>query len=112
MEYRTDCTHKGCRKNMRPVVDTKTLKAYCGECDLELSHISEFMRRQMASYGQVRSNIKTRVPWSIKCQECSAEGLPKLFNDKLFCEVCKKELTKLTKPFVESLKIHLLNKKE
>ena len=110
MEFRTFCNNKGCRKEMRPVVDTKTLKAYCTECDQEVSTITEFMRRQMVAGGQVRSNIKKKMPWSVKCSECTVESQPKLTPDnKLICSACQKELTQLTKPFAESIKIHLRN---
>jgi hypothetical protein len=117
MEYRSFCDNKGCGKEMRPVVDKSTLKAYCTECGKEVSNISIFMRRQMLSYGQVSHNEKKKLPWAVKCLECSMEGPPVLSKDilvagrpatqVLLCSFCGKELTNLTKPFAEMIKVNL-----
>jgi len=112
MDYRCFCDNKGCGKEMRPVVDKTTLEAYCTECDKPVNNIAIFMRRQMAANGQIRKTERNRIPWAVKCHECSKESPPELSKDnKLVCFFCKKELTKLSKPFAEMIMRNLFSKK-
>jgi predicted RNA-binding Zn-ribbon protein involved in translation (DUF1610 family) len=98
---------------MTPVVDKKTLVAYCtaSKCGEALadSTVSIFMRRQMLANGMTRNSEKKKLAWSVKCEECGKEGPPELDEDgiKVVCSYCKKELTKLSAPFVQMLKTNL-----
>jgi len=102
-----------CHKEITPVVDKKTLVAYCtapkcGE-PLDENTVSIFMRRQMLTNGMTRNSEKKKLAWSVKCEECGKEGPPELDDDgqKVICSYCNKELTKLSAPFVQMLKTNL-----
>lgn len=109
MEFRCFCDNKGCGKEMRPVVDKDTMVAYCTDCGKSVNNISIFMRRQMVSNDQVRRDEKKKLPWAVKCKNCSKEGPPNLSKDEkdLLCSFCGKELTTLAKPFSEMIKVNL-----
>lgn len=108
MDYRSFCDNKGCKKEMRPVVNKDTLEAYCTECGQTVNNISIFMRRQMRDQGQVQRNEKKRLAWSVKCNHCQKEGPPELNKSgELVCSFCKKELDHLAKPFAQMIKLNL-----
>jgi ribosomal protein L34E len=118
MEFRCFCDNKGCGKEMRPVVDKATMIAYCTECGKAVNSISIFMRRQMVSHDQVRRDEKKKLPWAVKCTSCNKEGPPELSKEDksvggrpkaqiLICSFCGKELTTLSKPFAEMIKVNL-----
>jgi len=117
MEFRCFCDNKGCGKEMRPTVDKTTLVAYCAECGKAVNSISIFMRRQMVSHDQVRRDEKKKLPWAVKCTGCNKEGPPELSKNivvaghpttqTLICSFCGKELTALSKPFAEMIKVNL-----
>jgi hypothetical protein len=113
MDFRTFCDNKGCRKEMRPLVDKETLVAYCTECGRPINNVSIFMRRQMVAYGQIRDTKKKKLAWSVKCDSCSKEGPPELNEDgkELVCSFCKTELTSLCKPFAQMIKVNLQAKR-
>ena len=107
MNFTTFCDNKGCRKEMKPVVDKETLVAYCTECNGELSTITEFMRRQMMANGQVRKMKKT-LAWSVLCPHCEKEGTPDLDDkDKLICSYCSEPVTHLSGPYAHSLRLNI-----
>lgn len=108
MEFRTFCDNKGCMKENRPVVDKETLIAYCTECNKPMNNISIFMRRQMVSYNQVKTNVKKKVAWSVHCPNCSKDNAPDIdLKDQLICVECKTPLTNLTKPFAQMILTNL-----
>jgi hypothetical protein len=113
MDYRTFCDNKGCRKEVRPVVDKKTLIAYCTECDQPITTITMFMRRQLVAEGQIKQDVQKKLAWSVKCPKCSKEAPPSLSKDenKLLCSFCKTELDHLNKPFAQSILVNLRAKK-
>ena len=114
MNFLTFCDK--CHKEMSPVVDKKTLVAYCTECDSELSEsvLSPFMRRQMAAHGMIKKANKERLAWSVKCPTCQKEGPPELDKDgkKLVCSYCKAELSNISGPFAQTIKSNLLAKRK
>lgn len=109
MDFRSFCDNKGCRKEMRPVVDKDDLVAYCTECGKSVNNISIFMRRQMLAQGQIQRNEKKKLAWAVKCNHCTKEGPPELdkAGEKLICSFCSKELDQLTKPFAQMIKVNL-----
>lgn len=112
MNYRSFCDNKGCRKEMKPVVDKDTLLAYCTECGAQVNNISIFMRRQMMSEGQIRKLDKKKLAWAVKCEHCHKEGPPDL-NDKneLICTFCNLVLNTVAKPFAEIMKVNIKARK-
>ena len=113
MDFRTFCDNKGCHKETRPVVDQKSLIAYCSECGKEIASISIFMRRQLAANGQTKNTEKKKLAWAVKCLSCKQEGPPELDKqgDKLVCSFCSKELDNITKPFAQMIKVNLVAQK-
>jgi ribosomal protein L34E len=93
---------------MRPVVDKETMIAYCTECSKPLNHVSIFMRRQMVSFNQVKTNVKKKLAWSVHCKACEKDGPPTLSKeDDLVCGFCSKPLSDLSKPFAQMIKVNL-----
>lgn len=99
MKFRTFCEHKGCRKEMEPVLDKETMKVYCTACDRELQNVTIFMRNQMLAYGQVKKNVSKKMAFSVVCSSCGKSGPPVVDeNGELVCSFCSAELN-LSKPF-------------
>jgi protein-arginine kinase activator protein McsA len=108
MEIRVMCEHKGCRKEMAPVVDKKTLEAYCTECSQKMNSITVFMRRQMADFGQIKQEVSKKLPWSVKCPFCNKEAPPiQVEGNNLGCSICKKTFSHLSQPFIAMIKENL-----
>jgi hypothetical protein len=105
MAFQTFCDNKGCRKEMAPAIDKETLKVYCTECGEEINTVSDFMKRQLVSLGQVRRNDKRKLPYAVKCDGCEKEGPPKLDDagKKLLCSYCDRHLENLSRPFAQML---------
>lgn len=108
MAFRTFCD-QGCKKEIEPVVDKETLIAYCTECNKPLSNVSVFMRRQLIAMNQVRRTVKKKFAWSVKCAKCDKENPPELSKDgnAILCSYCHEELTGLSKPFAQMVKVNL-----
>lgn len=105
MNYMSICDNKGCRKEIKAIVDKETLIAYCPECGKQVNNISIFMRRQMVALGQVKKDDDVKqLAWAVKCHDCGKTVPPKLVDGKLLCNFCEIELTELAKPFAETLK--------
>ena len=111
MQFRTFCDNKGCHKEMRPVVDPKTLECFCTECGKPLKEetVSIFMRRQMAANGQTQKANKKKLAWSVRCDKCNKEGPPELDKEgaNLICSYCKEPLENISKPFAQSILVNL-----
>lgn len=106
MPFRTFCDNKGCKEEMAPVIDKKTLKVYCSECKEEINSVDEFMKRQLISMGQVRKADETKMAYAVVCPECKEKGTPKLGKKReIICSACEKDITdKLSGPFVQVLR--------
>lgn len=112
MAFMTYCDNKDCRQEMEPVIDKETNIVYCTKCGKEIKSVTDFMKRQMVSLGQVKKVDKRKMAYSIKCGPCGKEGTPKLDpNNKIICCYCGKEFSDLNKPFAEMLKINLRSHK-
>jgi len=110
LEFICFCDNKGCNKEMKPAVDKGTLIAYCTECGKQINNVSPFMRRQMASEGQILKAKDKRVAWAIKCIKCNKEGAPKIKDNKLCCFYCEEYFTHLTKPVEQMIKDYIKEK--
>ena len=116
MNFITFCSHKDCRKEMSPVVDKETNEAYCSICDRKIDTVSEFMRRQLRAFGNVRQTEKKKSAYSVKCETCGTtdtpdlkattveEGGKKVSKEGLFCRKCSAEIKSLSKPFAQTIK--------
>ena len=108
MEFRTFCDNEGCRKEMSPVVSADASKAFCTECGKEIGTVNVFMRRQLVAFGHVKRAEKKKAAWSFKCLKCQKEGPPQLGkNNELACCYCGEELTNVSKPFAQMIKVNL-----
>lgn len=104
MGFRTYCTDKACRKEMEPVIDKKSMAVYCTECGSEVANISDFMKRQMVSMGQVRKAERAKHAYAVKCNSCGANDAPKLGKNKeILCSKCG-EVLPVSGPFAEVLR--------
>lgn len=107
MEFRIFCDNKGCRKEMRPVINKDSMVAFCTECNQPINNISPFMKRQMVSEGQIQKTEKKKLAWAVKCTKCQKEGPPEMTKDeKLVCSFCHEELD-LNKPFAQMIRVNL-----
>lgn len=106
MPFRTFCDNKGCKEEMAPVIDKKTLKVYCSECKKEIKSIDEFMKRQLISMGQVRRDDESKMAYGVQCPFCEDKKTPKIGKDReVLCGSCEKDITdKLSGPFVQVLR--------
>lgn len=103
MTFRVFCDQKGCRKEMFPVID-KQGKVYCTECDAEISNVTQFMKNQMVSLGQVKREQKKQQAFSVKCNSCLKENPPVLKKNELFCSSCGADMKHLPAPFAHGIK--------
>jgi ribosomal protein L34E len=111
MDFTWFCENKVCKKEMRPVVDAKSLIAECSECGQPQQGISIFMRRQMAANGQTKTIANKRLAFAVQCKDCKKEIMPEMKGDNFNCPLCKKTL-ELSKPFKILLKEKLSKKAE
>lgn len=111
MPFITFCTNKGCRKEMAPVIDKKTKKVHCCECDSELE-IDQFMKSQLISMGQVKVQQEVKSAFSIVCPLCKERKTPYLNGNIISCSSCNKDITSyISAPFVQMLKSELKTNK-
>lgn len=97
MSFMTNCTNKGCYKQMEPYIDPKTDKVYCSECDQEMTNITYFAKVQLKSLRQFKS--KKVVSFAVKCVHCGKEERPKVVKEDIVCPSCNKIHTHLSEPF-------------
>lgn len=111
MPFRTYCQHKECRKEMLPLIDKKTNKVYCGECDLEITTIDPFMKAQLIGMGQVKTANAKKASFGVVCPKCSVKDTPTIKGDLAFCRGCNTDITaSISKPFILMLKEMVKNK--
>ncbi len=114
MPFRTFCNSEDakCRKEVEPLLDSATDKVYCPECDLEITSVDAFMKRQLVSMGQVRKTKKNSTAFAITCKHCSKEKAPVIGKNKeILCGSCSKDITAdLGAPFVQMLRLTLSRK--
>lgn len=111
MDFMWFCENKKCKKEMRPVVDTKTFVAECSECGLPQQGISIFMRKQMASNGQTKTIANKKLAFAVQCKDCKKEVMPEMKGNDFNCPLCKKTLA-LSNHFKILLKEKLSKKAE
>lgn len=108
MPFRTFCNSadKNCRKEIHPVIDKETEKVFCPECELEITSVDPFMKRQLISMGQVLKESQEKTPYAIKCEHCGKKKQPVLGQKReILCGACGKDITaSLSGPFVEMLR--------
>lgn len=103
MAFMTNCTTKGCGKYQEPVLDTKTNEVHCSECGEMIQSISHFTKTQMKALGQVKKSTKSA--FSVKCEKCRLENLPKLDkNNQFICNSCNNPLKNISVPFAILIK--------
>ena len=115
MPFRMFCnsTDKKCRKEIEPEIDKKTNKVYCPECGLEVE-VDQFMKRQLISLGQVRTEKKSNTAYSVKCKHCGQDKTPTLGKKReILCGNCGEDITDdLGGPFVQMLRTTLSRKQK
>lgn len=97
MPFSTNCTNKGCGKQMEPYIDPKTDKVYCSLCDGEINNLTYFAKKQMKDSKQYKK--KKSISFMVKCQSCGKEDRPKLVKDDVTCPHCNKAHDHLSEPF-------------
>lgn len=102
--FRVFCDNKGCRKEVEPLLDKSDNKIYCPECNNVINNVTEFMKNQMVSLGQIKRQQKKQQAFSVKCISCQKENPPILKKGKLYCQICDTEITNLSAPFAHSIK--------
>jgi ribosomal protein L34E len=97
MPFLMNCNNKGCGKYQQPALDLKSNEVICTECGKIIAGVSHFTKTQMKSLGQT---VKPPKPaYSVRCEKCKQESLPKLENNKLVCAGCNVELKNISRPF-------------
>ena len=92
------CNNKGCGKQQSPVLSTKDNEVYCSECGQKIVGVSHFTKVQMKALGQIKKPAKTA--YSVRCEKCKQEGLPKLDDKKnIVCAGCDNQLKNISAPF-------------
>ena len=108
MPFRTFCNSedKTCRKEIEPLIDKSTEKVYCPECDLEITSVDPFMKRQLISMGQVVTQSQEKTPYAVECPVCKRKKQPNIGpNREILCGACGEDITKsLSGPFVDMLR--------
>lgn len=110
--FRTQCPHKGCRRDVEPVLDKTDNKVYCTACSKEITTVTDFMKRQLESLGQIRKDEKPQQAFSVKCNKCLKSNPPVLKSGELFCSNCDNAMKYLAPTFVLAIKEFLGEKKE
>src|SRR5882724_11179121 len=110
--FRTYCTNVGCKKEMEPVLDKTDNKIYCTACSKEITGVTDFMKRQLETLGQIRKDEKPQQAFSVKCNACQKSNPPKLKDGELFCSNCDVAMKNLAPQFVLAIKEFLGEKKE
>ena len=114
MPFRTFCNSedKKCRKEIEPLIDKKTEKVFCPECELEITSIDPFMKRQLISMGQVIRESQEKIPYAVKCPSCERKKQPKIGAAReIRCASCDSDITaSLSGPFVEMLRTAISRK--
>jgi len=91
------CNNKGCGKTDTHVLDAVSNDVYCVACDNIIAGISQFTKAQLKNLKQVKRPPK--VAYSVRCDKCKVESLPKLQNDELVCAGCSSILKNISRPF-------------
>ena len=97
MPFLMNCNNRGCGKHQQPLLDLKDNNVYCSECGKEIAGVSQFTKTQMKSLKQIKKPSKPA--YSIRCEKCKQEALPKLEKNALVCGWCGDPNIKVSKPF-------------
>lgn len=96
MGYYMVCNH--CRMNNQPSFDDEG-KIYCSECNVEINNVSPFIKNQIKSLNTKRAKVIHRKPYIVECVSCKNKDTPQLFNKKIVCSKCGKELENISLHF-------------
>jgi len=114
MPFRTFCnsTDKKCRQEIEPLINKDTGKVYCPQCELEITSIDPFMKRQLVSMGQVIKESQEKIPYGVQCPSCNKKKQPKIgLKREILCGACDVDITaSLSGPFVEMLRTAISRK--
>lgn len=92
-----NCNNRGCGKYQQPSLNLKSNEVICGECGQIIAGVSHFTKVQMKSLGQTLKPAKPA--YSVRCEKCKQEALPKLDKNQLVCSWCSEILKNVSKPF-------------
>jgi ribosomal protein L34E len=102
MPFMMNCTNRGCGKHQSPVLDQKDNEVYCSECGGKIAQVSPFTKTQMKSLGQIKK--PTKSAYSVRCDKCRQEALPKIVNNALICSWCDNPHKNISAPFAILIK--------
>lgn len=90
-----NCAH--CKKTQDAVLNIIDNEVYCNVCDNVVAS-NHFTKAQLKALGQTRK--PPRQAYSIRCEKCKQETLPKLdANDKFICGFCSNPSINVSVPF-------------
>lgn len=92
-----NCDNKNCGKTTQAVLSLEDNNVYCLDCDRPITNVTPFTKTQLKNLKQIKRPKKQA--YSVKCQNCTNEDIPKLFNNNLCCKKCGAHLTKIPKSF-------------
>jgi len=101
MAFLIQCSNKGCYQSTEALLDSNN-KVICAKCSKEIVNVTEFMKKQMKSAGQVLKNIKKE--FAFKCASCNVIDQPIIKGDLFYCSSCNKEMKNISEPFKIILK--------
>jgi len=67
------------------------------DCGNVITGITYFLKVQLKTLNQTRKPAKPA--YSVRCDKCKQETLPKLDNNTLLCPCCNNKHTNISKPF-------------
>lgn len=102
------CNNKGCFASDYHKLDAETNEVVCANCGGNISNISSYMKKNLASAGQVFK--RARTSGELKCRSCDFTAAPILIEHaggllEVACVKCRVPDTHLTKYFLEALKL-------
>jgi hypothetical protein len=97
MAFLMNCDNRGCGKYTQPALDLKDNQVYCGDCGAVIKMATHFTKVQLKTLGQTRKPAKPA--YSVRCDKCRNECLPKLDNNILVCGWCGEVSKNVSKPF-------------
>ena len=112
MAFIIQCDNRGCLQTQAALLDVESNNVICAECGNTITNVTHFAKIQLKSLGQTTKRVKSQQTYSVKCNHCSASGVPTLAEDKLICKSCNKEITGLSSTFVTLLKSVLGNEQQ
>lgn len=91
MAFQLQCHNRECMKLCDGLLDPKTDKVHCSECDAEIN-VTIFVKNQLKMTKNLRTAKKTQESYSVKCQVCEMTARPVLRNNMCTCSKCGTKL--------------------